>query len=175
MLRLKLQHSGHLMWRTDSMEKTLMLGKIEGRRRRERQDEMVGWHYRLKGHESEQAPGVVDGQGSLACCSPWGRKELNMTERLNWTELMSIESVMTSNHVILCCFLLLLPLIFPCIRVFSNEWVLHIRWPKYWSFSFCIRPSNEYSGLISFRIDWFDLFVAQETLQSLLQHHSSKA
>ena len=71
------------MKRTDSLEKTLMLGKIEGRRRRERQDEMVGWHYRLKGHESEQAPGVVDGQGSLACCSPWGRKELDMTERLN--------------------------------------------------------------------------------------------
>ena len=83
MPELKLQYFSHLMQRTDSLEKTLMLGKIEGRRRRERQDEMVGWHYRLKGHESEQAPGVVDGQGSLACCSPWGRKELNMTERLN--------------------------------------------------------------------------------------------
>ena len=83
MPELNLQYFSHLMQRTDSLEKTLMLGKIEGRRRRERQDEMVGWHYRLKGHESEQAPGVVDGQGSLACCSPWGRKELNMTERLN--------------------------------------------------------------------------------------------
>ena len=83
-LKLKHQYSGHLIWRADSFEKTLMLGKIEGERRRERQDEMVGWHYRLKGHESEQAPGVVDGQGSLACCSPWGRKELNMTEWLNW-------------------------------------------------------------------------------------------
>ena len=80
---------------------------------------------------------------------------------------------MPSNHLILCHPLLLLPSIFPSIRVFSNESVLHIRWPKYWSFS--ISPSNEYSGLISFRIDWFDLFAVQKTLKSLLQHHSSKA
>ena len=89
--------------------------------------------------------------------------------------LMSIESVMPSNHLILCCPLLLLPPIFPSIRVFSNESVLRIRWPKYWSFSFSISPSNEYSGLISFRIDWFDLLAVQGTLKSLLQHHSSKA
>ena len=88
---------------------------------------------------------------------------------------MSIESVIPSNHLILCCPLLLLPSIFPSIRVFSSESVLHIRWPKYWSFSFSISPSNEYSGLISCRIDWFDLLPVQGTLKSLLQHHSSKA
>ena len=88
---------------------------------------------------------------------------------------MSIESVMLSDHLILCHPLLLLPSIFPSIRVFSNESALHIRWPKYWSFSFSISPSNEYSGLISFRIDCLDLLAVQGTLKSLLQHHSSKA
>ena len=87
-------------------------------------------------------------------------------------EFMSTESVMLSNHLILCQPLLLLPLIFPSIRVFSNELALHVRWPKYWSFSFS--SSNEYSGLISFRTDWFDLLAVQGTLNSLLQHHSSK-
>ena len=90
-------------------------------------------------------------------------------------KLMSIESVMPSNHLILCCPLLLPPSIFPSIRVFSSESVLRIRWPKYWSFSFSISPSNEYSGLISFRMDWLDLLAVQGTLKSLLQHHSSKA
>ena len=90
-------------------------------------------------------------------------------------KLMSIELVMPSNHLILCRPLLLLSPNFPSIRVFSNESVLHIRWPKYWSFSFSISPSNEYSGLISFRIGWFDLPAVQGTLKSLLQHHSSKA
>ena len=89
-------------------------------------------------------------------------------------KLMSIESVMPSNHLILCR-PLLLPSIFPSIRVFSNELALHMRWPKYWSFSFSISPSNEYSGLISFRFDWFDLLAVQGTLKSLLQHYSSKA
>ena len=88
---------------------------------------------------------------------------------------MSVESVMPSNHLLLCRPLLLLPAIFPSIRVFSSESVLHIRWPKYWSFRFNISLSNEYSGLISFRIDWFDLLAVQGTLKSLLQHHSSKA
>ena len=88
---------------------------------------------------------------------------------------MSIESVIPSNHLILCCCLLLPPSIFPSIRVFSNESALHIRWPKYWSFSFNIRPSNEYSALISFRMDWLDLLAVQGTLKSLIQHHSSKA
>ena len=88
---------------------------------------------------------------------------------------MSIESVMPSNHLILCHPLLLLLPILPSIRVFSNESALHIRWPKYWSFSFSFSHSNEYSGIISFRIDWFDLLAIQGTLKSLLQHHSSKA
>ena len=90
-------------------------------------------------------------------------------------KLMSIESVMPSNHLILCCPLLLLLSVFPSIRVFFSESVLHIRWPKYWSFSLSISPTNEYSGLISFRMDWFDFLVVQGTLKSLLQHHSSKA
>ena len=89
-------------------------------------------------------------------------------------KLMSVESVMPSNHLILCYPLLLLPSVFPSIRVFSNELALHIRWPKYWSFSFSMSPLNEYSGLISFRIYWFDFLAVQGTLKSLLQHHSSK-
>ena len=95
---------------------------------------------------------------------------------LELTKLMSIELVMPSNHLILCHPLLLPPSIFPSIRVFSSESVLHIMWPTYWSFSFSfsICPSNEYSGLISFRMDWFDLLAVQGTLESLLQHHSSK-
>ena len=88
-------------------------------------------------------------------------------------KLMSIESVMSSEHLILCCPLLLLPSIFPSIRVLSNESVLHIRWPKYWSFSFSISLSNEYSGLISFRMDWLDFLAVQRILNCLLQHHSS--
>ena len=88
---------------------------------------------------------------------------------------MSIVSVMPSNHLILCCPLLLLPPMFPSIRVFSNESALRIRWPKYWSFSFNISPSNEHPGLISFRMDWLDLLAVQGTLKSFLQHHSSKA
>ena len=88
---------------------------------------------------------------------------------------MSTESVMPPNHLILCCPLLLLPSIFPSIRVFSNESVLHIKWPKYWSFSFSISPSKEYTGLISFRIDWFDFLEVQRALMSLLWHHNSKA
>ena len=90
-------------------------------------------------------------------------------------KLMFIESVMPSNHLILCRSLLLPLSVFPSIRVFSNESVLHIRWPEYWSFSFSISPSNEYSGLISFRMDWLDLLAVQGTLRSLLQYHSSKA
>ena len=90
-------------------------------------------------------------------------------------KLMSSEVVIPSNHFILCCPLLVLPSIFPSIRVFSNESALRIRWPKYWSFSFSISPSNEYSGLISFRIGWFDLLTVQGTLKILLQNHSSKA
>ena len=98
---------------------------------------------------------------------------LSITNSLSLLKLMWIELVMLSNHLILCCPLLLPPSIFPSIRVFSNESFLHIRWPKYWSFS--ISPSKEHSGLISLRIDWFDLLAVQGTLKSLLQHHSSKA
>jgi len=100
---------------------------------------------------------------------------LSITNAQSLLKLMYIESVMPSNHFILCCCLLLLPSIFLSIRVFSNESVLRIRWPKYWSFNFSIYPSDEYSGLISFRIDWFDVLAVQGTLKSLLQHHSSKA
>ena len=109
--------------------------------------------------------------------TPWTevcQASLSITNTQSLLKLMSIESVMPSNHLILC-HPLLPPSIFPIIRVFSNESVLHIRWPKYWSFSFSISPSNEYWGLISFRIEWFDLLAVQGTLKSLLQHHSSKA
>ena len=99
---------------------------------------------------------------------------LSITNSRSLLKLVSIESVVPSNHFILCRPLLLLPSIFPSIRVFSNESVLHIRWPKYWSFSFSINFSNEYSGLISFRMDWLDLLAVQGTLKSLLQHCSSK-
>ena len=100
---------------------------------------------------------------------------LQNTNSRSLLKLVSIELVMPSNHLILCCPLLLPPSVLPSIRVFSNESVLHIRWPKYWSFSFSTNPSNEYSGLISFRVDWFDLLAVQGTRKSLLQHHSSKA
>ena len=110
--------------------------------------------------------------------TPWTaacQAYLSFTVSQSLLKLLSIESVMSSNHLVFCHPLLLLPLIFPSIRVFSKELALCIRWPKYWSFSFSISPSNEYSGLISFRIDWFDLLIVQGTLKSLLQHHSSKA
>ena len=100
---------------------------------------------------------------------------LSITNCQSLPKPMSIESLMPSNHLILCRPLLLLPSIFPTIRVFSNKSALHIRWPKYWSLSFNISPSNEHPGLISFRMDWLDLLVVQGTLKSLLQHHSSKA
>ena len=130
------------MWRIDSFEKTLLLGKIEVRRRRERQ--RMRWLY-------------------------------GITNSRSLPKIMPIELVMPSNHLILCCTLLLLPSIFPSIRVFSNESVLRIRWPKYWSFNFNISPSNQHLGLISFRMDWLDLFAVQGTLKSLLQHHTSEA
>ena len=110
--------------------------------------------------------------------TPWTKARqasLSITNSWSLLKLMSIESVMPSNYLILCCPLLLLPPIFPSIRVFSNESVLCIRWPKYWRFSFNISPFNKYSGLISFRMDWLDLLSVQGTLKSLLQHHTSKA
>ena len=142
MLKLKLQSFHHVMQRTDSLEKTLMVGKIEGRRR--------GGQLRMR---------WLDG----------------ITNSRSLLKLMSIDSVMPPNHLISCHPLLLLPSIFPSIRIFSNESILRIRWPKYRSFSFNISPSNEYSGLISFGMDWLDHPAVQGTLKSLLQHHSSKA
>ena len=117
-------------------------------------------------------------QSCPALCNPWTvapQAPLPFTNSWTLLKLMSVESVMISNHLILCHPLLLLPSIFPSIRVFSNESVLHIRWLKYWSFSFSISPSNEHPGLVSFRMDWLDLLAVQGTLKSLLQHHSSKA
>ena len=114
----------------------------------------------------------------LMLCNPWTKAHeasLSITDSQRLLKLMSIESVMPSNYLIPCCPLLLSPSIFPNIRVFSSESVLHIRWPKYWTFLFSISPSNEYSGLSSFRMDWLDLLAVQGTLKSLLQHHSSKA
>ena len=108
--------------------------------------------------------------GTAAC-----QASLSITNSQSLLKLMSIESVMPSNHLILCRPLLLLPSIFPSIRVFPNESALRIRWPKYWHFSFSISLSNEYSGLISFRMDWLDLLAVQGTPKSLFQHHSSKA
>ena len=110
--------------------------------------------------------------------TPWTatcQASLSITNSQSLLKLMSIQSVMPSKHLILCRPRLLPPSIFPSIRVFSNESVLHIRWPKYWSFSFSTSPSNEHSGLISFRLDWLDLLVVQGPLKSLLQRHSSKA
>ena len=110
--------------------------------------------------------------------TPWTaarQASLSITNSQSLLKLMSIESMMPCNHLNLCHPLLLLPSIFPSIRVFSNESVLHIRWLKYWIFSFSIRPSNEYSGLITFRMDWLDLLTVQGTLKSLLQHYTSKA
>ena len=122
---------------------------------------------------------IVSSVHSLSCVHlfviPWTaarQASLSITNSRSLLKLMSIESVMPSNHLILCHPLLLLPSIFPSIRVFSKESVLHMRWPKYWSFSCSISPSNEYSGLISFRIAWLDFLAVQGTLKSLLQHHS---
>ena len=127
-------------------------------------------------------PEVFSSVQSLSCVwlfvTPWTaacQVSLSITNSWSLLKLTSIESVMPSNYLNLCHPLLLLPSIFPSIRVFSNESALHIRWPKYWSFNFNISPSNEHPGLISLRMDWLDLLAVQRTLKSLLQHHSSKA
>ena len=116
-----------------------------------------------------ETPWTAAHQASLSITS------LSITSAQSLLKLMCIESLVPSNHLILCHPLLLLPSIFPSIRIFSNELLLHIRWPKYWSFSFNISPPSEHPGLISFRMDWLDLLAVQGTLKSLLQHHSSKA
>ena len=151
----------------------------------------VGCHFLLQclkvKRESEVAqscPTLSDPMQPTRLLRPWdfpgkstgvGCHCLSITNSQSSLKLMSIESVMPSSHLILCRPLLLLPSIFPSIRVFSDESVLHIRWPKYWSFSFNISPSKEHPGPISFRMDWLDLLAVQETRKSLLQHHSSKA
>ena len=175
MLKLKLQNFGHLMQRADSFEKTLMLEKIEGRRRRGRQrmrwlDGIIDSVDMFSSVHSLSRVWLFVTPGITAC-----QASLSITNSQSLLKLMPTESVIPSNHLILCRPLLLLPSIFPSIRVFSNESVLHIRWPKYWSFSFSISPSKEHPGLISFRMDWLDLLAVQVTLKSLLQHHSSKA
>ena len=143
---------------------------------------MNTWNRREGGRAQLGKNAVAQSVQLLNCVwlleTPWTAAHqvfLSITNSQNLLKLMSIQSLMPSNHLLLCCPLLLLPSIFPSIRVFSSESVLSIKWPKYWSFSFNISLSNEYSGLISFRMDWFDLFEVQGTLKSLLQHHSSKA
>ena len=133
-------------------------------------------------HQGNANQNHVVGVQSLSCVqffvTTWATEhQVFLSFTISWRLLifMSFESVTPSNYLILCRPLLLLPLIFPSIRVFSNELALHIRWSKYWNFSFSISPSNEYSGLISFRMDWLDLLAIQGTLKSLLQHHISKA
>ena len=114
----------------------------------------------------------------LLFATPWTaahQASLSVTNSQSLLKFLSVESVMPSNHLILCCLLLSLPSIFPSLRVFSNESSLRIRWPKYWSFNFSVSPSNEYPGLIFFRTDWLDLLAFQGTLKSLLQHHTLKA
>ena len=134
------------------------------------------WRRGLLGRCGSQFSSVV--QSCRLFATPWTaarQASLSNTNSQSLLKLTSIESVIPSNHLILCHPFLFPPSIFPSIRVFANESVLHIRWPKNWSFSFNISPSNEYSGLISFRMDCFDLLAVQGTLKSLLQHHSSKA
>ena len=220
MLKLKLQYFGHLMQRVPSLEKTLMLGGIGGRRRRgwqkmrwldgitdsmdvslsELQELMdrEAWCASIHGVAKSRTllsdrtelkanyPRIVlwgiwislllmlSSVQSLShvqlFVTPWSvacQAFLSITNSWSLLKLMSIKSVISSNHLIHCCSLLFLPSVIPSIRVFSIESVLRIRWPKYWSFSFSVSPSNEYSGLISFSIDWFDLSAAQGTLKNL--------
>ena len=146
---------------------------------------VTGWYFGSQHHQPSGSNWsgvyILSTVQSLSCfqlfVTPWTaahQASLSITNSQSSLKLMCIKSVMPSSHLILCCPLLLLPSIFPSIRVFSNESTLRIRWPKYWSFSFSISPSNEHPGLISFRMDWLDLLAVQGTLKSLLQHHSSK-
>ena len=181
-----------ILWSPDG--KSQLIGKdpdagIDWRQREKGaiEDEMVGWHHQLSGHEFEQKwkyskVFLISIQFSSVTshlrlsATPWTtacQASLSITNSQSPPKPISIESVMPSNHLILCFPLLLLPPIPPSIRVFSNESALRIKWPKYWSFSFNISPSNEHPGLISFRMDWLDLLAIQGTLKSLLQHHSS--
>ena len=138
-----------------------------------RREESHGWCHTIQFSSVQFSRSVMPDSAT-----PWTascQASLSFTNSRSLLKLMSIELVIPSNHLILCHPLLLLPSILPSLRVFSNESVLHIRWPKYWSFSFSINPSNDYSGLISFRMDWLDVLAVQGTLKSLLQHHNSEA
>ena len=172
MLKLKFQYFGHLMWRIDSLEKTLMLGGIEGRRRRgwQRTRWLDGVTHSIAMNLSKLWEMVMDREVGGAAVHGVAKRRTRLSDwahtptiSRSLLKFMSIELVMPSNYI-LCLPLLLLPSIFPSIKVFSDELALHIRWPKYWSFSFSISLSNEYPGLISFRIDWFDLHAVQGTL-----------
>ena len=139
-------------------------------------------HTHTQKHKQLEASVQFSSVQSLSCvrlfATPWTavcQASLSIIKSWSLLRLMCIESLMSANHLILCCLLPFLPSIFPSIRDFSNESVLHIRWPKNWSFSFSISPSKEYSELISFRMDWLDLLAVQGTLKSLLQHHSFKS
>ena len=142
-------------------------------------DQFTGWTKKLQSTSQSQLNSVQFLSHVGLFVTPWTvaarQAPLSITNSQSLLKLMSIKTVMPSNHLIFCCSLLLLPSVFPSIKVFSNELAFHIRWPKYWSFSSSISPSNEYSGLISFRMDWLDLLAVQGTHKSHLQLHSSKA
>ena len=152
---------------------------IQNRKRKEKSYSIVNYSIIIVNSGIDQSIyGIVQSLSHVwLFLIPWTagcQGSLSITNSQSLLKLMSIKSVMPSNCFIFCCPLLLPPSVFPSIRVFSNESVLQIRWPKYWSFSFSISPSNEYLGLISFRTEWFNLLAGQEPLKSLVQHHSSK-
>ena len=166
-------HSSILAWKIPWAEEP---GYSPWGRRESDMTERLSTHMQEVNYLKNQFSSVP--QSCPTFVTPWTagpQASLSITNSWSLFKLTSIESVMPSNHLILCHPLFLLPSVFPSIRVFSNESALHIRWPKYWSFSFSISPFNEYSGLISFRMYWLDLLAVQGTLKNLLQHHSSKA